>query len=50
MLWKLTSIDADKNGKQLSLPRFGFKTLTIGLKISTSLKAVINQVFAALRA
>jgi hypothetical protein len=50
MLQKITSTDADKNGKQLSLPRFGFKVLTNGLKISTPLKTVINQVFAALHA
>jgi hypothetical protein len=39
---KITSVDADSNGKQLSLPIFAFKALTIGLKISTSLKTVIN--------
>jgi hypothetical protein len=50
MLRKITSICADKNEKQLSLPRFGFKTLTIGCKISTSLKTVFNLIFAALRA
>jgi hypothetical protein len=42
MLRKITSIDADKNGKNLSLPRFGFKALIIGLKILKPLKTVIN--------